>query len=385
MLNTIQEAYEIASKSLKNSYKHFGIIAGQTHFSDLWTRDCCFAGLGSLKMGDVDPVKLSLNTLLNNMSSAGQIPLRVGQKHFLLKYLYLDKLFRIKRSPRYLDDKVNSVPMDSNSLFVILFSAFVKKSGDIQFLESFYDKLKKSLDWNLDLAEKNYLIREQGYAGWADSLNKNGYVLYTNVLHCYAIQSFIQCLKILGKDSELEKYTSIYNQLKETINRKFWTGHFYRDMLNEDGEAIFSTDGNALAILFNIAPIERAKLVMDYVRQTFQKDFCVALNFPDHDSAMVYRPFKWIKLADYHNGLRWLWIGCVEAAAKLKAGLESEAKDALGRLAKKIVEYKGVYEVYEPNGKPVSRLFYKSEKTFSWSSGLFIWACHECGLDPVKN
>lgn len=314
------------------------------------------------------------------MDTMGQVPLRVGQKHFLIKYLYLDKLLGIKKSARYLDDKVNSIPMDSNSLFIILFCEYIKKSEDIAFLKENFEKLKKAIDWNLNYTNKDYLIEERGYAGWADSLNKNGCVLYTNVLHCYAIQSFLECLKILKIDQDLEKYSVLYNQTKYKINSLFWTGDFYKDMISETGDSIFSTDGNALAILFNIAPADRAKKVMAYIAQVFNQDFCVALNYPDHQKEMVYKPFRWIQLADYHNGLRWLWIGCVEAAAKLKSGLEQDAKEALGRLARKIVEYKGVYEVYEPTGKPVSRLFYRSEKTFSWSSGLFVWACHECGL-----
>ena len=31
----------------------------------------------------------------------------------------------------------------------------------------------------------------------------------------------------------------------------------------------------------------------------------------------MYTPFKWIDLGDYHNGLRWLWVGCIEAVSKV--------------------------------------------------------------------
>ena len=88
ILSEIIKAYQIAKESLNKRYMPLGIYAGETHFSDLWTRDCCFAGLGSLKCGDVEPVKSSLETLMAHMNESGLVPLRVGQKHFLLKYLF---------------------------------------------------------------------------------------------------------------------------------------------------------------------------------------------------------------------------------------------------------------------------------------------------------
>ena len=84
-------------------------------------------------------------------------------------------------------------------------------------------------------------------------------------------------------------------------------------------------------------------------------------------------------MGDYHNGLHWLWIGCIDAVAKFKANNHKQAKHLLFTIAKKIVEFEGVFEVYF-EGKPVKRLFYSSEQHFAWSSGLFVWACHECRL-----
>ena len=40
----LQSAFEISQRVLKNAYNDQGINAGETHFSDVWIRDCCFAG-----------------------------------------------------------------------------------------------------------------------------------------------------------------------------------------------------------------------------------------------------------------------------------------------------------------------------------------------------
>ena len=39
-----------------------------------------------------------------------------------------------------------------------------------------------------------------------------------------------------------------------------------------------------------------------------------------------------------------------------------------------INEHNTVYKVYSIKGEPINKLFYKSEKRFAWSAGLFIWA-----------
>ncbi|NBV42415.1 hypothetical protein EBR96_06580, partial [bacterium] len=100
---------------------------------------------------------------------------------------------------------------------------------------------------------------------------------------------------------------------------------------------------------------------------------------PKYRAKHIYWPFFLINMSDYHNGLDWLWVGCVDAIAKWRCGLEPEGVDHITKIAHKIIEHNGVFEVYE-NGKPVRRLFYRSEEWFAWSSGLYVWACHELGI-----
>ena len=109
--------------------------------------------------------------------------------------------------------------------------------------------------------------------------------------------------------------------------------------------------------------------------------FCVSTNHQKHAMRDIYPPFVGIRLQDYHNGLKWLWVGCLDAVAKSRNGQQDRAVEALTRIAAKIVEYDGVFEVYEKDGPPLQRFFYRSEKLFAWSSGLFVWACHQVGVD----
>jgi len=373
----IDAAYKIALKTLRNRYSGHGIVAGSTHFADIWGRDSCFAALGSLSVGDVDVVKANLTTLLKFMSPKGQIPLRVGQKSLWLRYMGISG----KVQARYKEDKGVSHPTDKNSLFLIVLHRYVELSKDTDFVIKNFTDLKKVVHWNIMMdKDKDFLIEEGPYAGWTDSIKKRGKVLYTNVLHYRAMVGFAEVGKLVGKMQVHQKYIDLSHKIKDRINEAFWNGEYYIDWIREKPHNYFSTDGNALATLFGIADKEKAKKIqMKMVEFGINEDFCTATSFPKYPHKHVSKLFYIIKLHDYHNGLKWLWLGCLDAVSKFTVGMKKESKELILNIAHKIVEHKGVYEVYH-EGNPVNRLFYKSEKGFAWSSGLFVWACRELGL-----
>ena len=136
-------------------------------FSDVWIRDCCFAGWGALSLNDTSVVQGFLRHVLANVKDSGQCPLRIGQKYFLLKYLHLTG----PKGPTYIEDKYVSIPVDSNALIIILFEKYIIESNDQSFLEKHRKNLIKVIDWYLSVSSEN-LIMEGPYAGWADSLKK---------------------------------------------------------------------------------------------------------------------------------------------------------------------------------------------------------------------
>lgn len=374
----IHTAYTIALINLRNSYRKEGIYAGRRHFSDMWTRDSLFACLGALSVQDFHIVKKNLLTLLHYMKEDGQIPLRIGEKYFLLKYIGI----KLPNKVRYMEDKEISIPCDGNSLFIIAFEEYLSKTNDTPFAKYQFENLKKIMDWNLSQdKDQDLLMEETGYAGWADSLNKKGKVLYTNALHYKALESFSHICGILKHDDLEKHYRDLADQVRETINQYFWEKHYYVDQINRKKRYIFSTDGNLLAILFGIADSKQAGLILETI-QDFQLNtsFCIQTNYPKYTPYEIYPPFLVIHMEDYHNGLIWLWLGCLHAVVIFRLGMKKEAKEILLKLAQKIIDFKGVYEVYD-KGKPVRRFFYKSEQGFAWTSGLFVWACKQMGLD----
>ena len=126
----ISRAYKIAVRCLRKNYSKRGILAGTNHFDDLWARDALFASLGALELGDFEVVKKVLLNLLKYQRADGLLPFRVGVKSSLLKLMG----FRSNKIvPAYYDELGHSEVKDSNSLAVILFGEYVKKSGDLKF------------------------------------------------------------------------------------------------------------------------------------------------------------------------------------------------------------------------------------------------------------
>lgn len=372
---TIQNAYDIAHLTLNSRYCVDGILAGAHHFSDIWTRDACFASLGALKIGDHEVVKANINTFLKFRSKANQVPLRVGQKYFLLKFLF--KLSG-KQQARYIDDKGFSTVVDSNSLATIIFHEYVNATNDIDFANNQFDAIESIVRWNFTRDKNNDLLIEEGaYANWADSLKKKGTVLYTNVLHWKAVDCFAQiCLKV-NRQEEYSTYKNLADQIKEKLNHLFWDDTHYIDWIGKKRHTYYSSDGNLLAIVLGLATPAQGHLILDSL-QLFGLDHGVFIktNYPPYPLKHIYPAFLPVNMSDYHNGLNWLWLGCLDAVAKQQLNLHTQAQETIFQMAAKIVEYNGVYEVYK-NGKPVNRFFYKSETSFAWSAGLFVWACNE--------
>ncbi|MGE4170455.1 MAG: hypothetical protein AB7F28_07030 [Candidatus Margulisiibacteriota bacterium] len=374
--STLRKALVIATKTLKDRYSPLGIQAGKRHFSDLWTRDACYAGLGSLCLGDYKAVRQSLCTILDNQDPSGHLPVRVGQVHFLLKFLFG---YSGTPEPRYREDKGVSLVVDGNALTLILAQLYVEVAQDPAFLDRYFKPLQKAITWlEHQHEDRNAFVQEGPYAGWADSTRKQGAVLYTNVLFWKAQSCFETLAKRNGNTHAAELAHKKQEHLKTELNKAFWENRYFIDWISQDGEkhCYFATDGNLLAIVLGLATPEQAKLILDTIAEhQMENEGCIQTNFPTYRKNLVFFPFRLIGLHDYHNGMRWLWLGCLNAVAEFQMGLKDQAHNSLLQIADLILRNNGVYEVYD-QGKPVNRLFYKSEEGFAWSSGLFIWAYH---------
>jgi glycogen debranching enzyme len=170
----IKEAYDIAAANLRQCYSQHGISAGPHHFSDVWVRDCTFACWGALELGDVQVVKDAIKAYLDFRSKDNQVPLRIGDRIFLLKFFRILNLFPNRKPVGvFIEDKYVSKPTDDNSLLILLIQSYYEYTGDDSFIHEYYDELVKVMDWNDRQCNDAGLMSEGEFASWADSIRIN--------------------------------------------------------------------------------------------------------------------------------------------------------------------------------------------------------------------
>ncbi len=374
-MDSLEIAYNLALDNLRSLYGKEGIFAGARHFKDYWSWDSYYASFGCLAAGDHDIVKSNLSLHMSHMNKHGQLPLRIGAttNGIVLAYFGITPK---KRVPIYTIDKSKFPPVTQNSLFIVAFLEYIMKTNDLEYLKNNIQKVEKILLWNfINDKDNDLLVEENEYCNWADSIKKKGKVLYTNVCHCHALNCMSDLFKIAGDKKKQAYYLEKHNEVKGKINELFWSGEHYIDWIDEGRHYnYFSTDGNILAILWDVADKEKAIRIEEASHIFDINDVPSACVHPFYPMKLVSPELRLIGLGDYHNGVSWLWLGCINALAKDKIGMKKEAVEILNKMSDIIIKENGVYEIYENNRSPVNRLIYKAEYPFAWSSGLFVYA-----------
>lgn len=114
---------------------------------------------------------------------------------------------------------------------------------------------------------------------------------------------------------------------------------------------------------------------MNFTRSFCTAEFTLEENYPRYPFWRIPVWNHLLGLADYHNrGCLWLQPGILYALCLKKTGKKQMAQTMLASISRKIVEHHGVFEIYEKDGHPVKRFFYRAEFPFAWSAGLYLYA-----------
>lgn len=403
----VWKAREISLEVLKKAYhKGQGIYAGSRNFKDFWIRDFCFAAFGYISEEKVnsfflDAVWDCLKLIFHFQKKDGQLPFLIGHPFHLLRIFPLlfypfhlfCKLFGLtKAKPKYkrswlLTFGFRSIPMDQNSLVVIIFEEYIQALIDLgknriakEFAQKYYKNLKKAIDWNSKHLNHFGLIKEKGAATWTDTIIKNGIVFYTNALHYEALKRFTRIANFLGRDDE-DFYKNKAQEVKQKLNQKFWLKdkNYFADWIESNGKIHdhFSSD-NLLAIAFDIIDKKRGEKIENFF--TSHNWLKNTIPWPVICSSRTRVPLRFgakiLGISDYQTKGSWLHLGAWDVIAKLKLGKVREAKEVLERIAQVIIKEDGVFEVYAKT-KPLRSWAYKSESDFTWNAGMYVKALNE--------
>jgi len=384
-MDQIKVAINIAKTGLRSCYTDRGIHTGSRRV--YWSWDSFFASFGALEIGDHEIVKKNLELYFKYQNSSGNIPKRIAHPLYAFKYIKLPVSEKpIKQKPNYASPYYLGPSISQCPVFIISFYQYLKKSRDKEFLIENYSKLKKMLVFLDKYRYKSGLLRETVGGGWAESVLKRGAITYTNICYLKSMLCMLEMAKKLDKKGDIRFFQSEAIKVKTAIDQKLWEkskGGFYSDWYGFSRHHHFNADGNLLALWWNIASNEQIKKIDLKINELLsESDPPVQQTSDRYFFWRIFLANQISGLKNYHTRFSWLWLGCLAALAKKQIGQEEQGRKILRRIAKKIVEFGSVYEIYF-NGRPVDLFFYKSEKPWAWAAGLFIFACQELGF-PVR-
>lgn len=354
--SSYSHAAVIAKKALRACVTRDGVVAGTHHFVDLWARDSLFATLGANASGMSDMSKKTIETFLRFQRDDGLIPFLIRRSALSLgKYFGRHTYYDTPRA-QFRSSQSGGVVPDGGVMTIIAAYAL----DDKQFLQKHEQQLRHAIGWYKKKFGED-LITEWFQCEWADGVLKRGETLYTNILYW----------KALGDMGLTQKQAAIGKLIRESL----WNGAYFADWKGVFRHDYFASMGNLLAIIFGLTTRKESASIVSYIKEHCVSEFTVETNDPKYPYWRIPIQNYLVGLSDYHNrGCLWLQPGILYATALAKTGSKDEARARLLTIAEKIVEYNGVYEVYEKNGTPVDRFFYRSEEPYAWSAGLYLWA-----------
>ena len=368
-------------RPLDNGHEKTVLCAGIRNFREPWARDFGFAAFGLMELEEYQAARETLEVFLLNQRPSGQFPVKVHSTSVLDRYLHslFSKEQPIHRpiKPKHITAH-KTISLDGNALLVISALHYAERSGDDNFIKDHWSALKQAVQWLDGYASHiDGLLVQESYADWADSVARSGKVLYPNVLYWKATYDMARAATKYGFAFDELHFTAKADHLEHTIRDHFWRDDLGYFITSQELSQL-SSDGNLLAVAWNLATPQQANSVLDRMRD-FGMDSPVPTKVaqPAYPDKLIAIENRLAGIGNYHTSGAWLWLGAWHVIALLQAGRHTEAETLLTRISNAVVRDGAVHEVYAPDGHHLSTLFYTSEAPLTWSAGMVVYAYHQ--------
>jgi hypothetical protein len=209
-----------------------------------------------------------------------------------------------------------------------------KVTGDKEWLKFIYPVIRDSFedDFKVVYNAESGLVRgetsfidwrEQSYPKWMQTADiYNSEAMNTSVVHAEGLRILSKIADELGKKKEAKRYAEAAKSLTDAINRVFWMddkGYYAMYTYGRENMILnprAETLGESLAILFNVASPERAKIISQSNPTT---QYGVAIFYPQISD-----------MPSYHNNALWPFVASYWTLACAKAGNEQATLQGFG-------------------------------------------------------
>ena len=208
-----------------------------------------------------------------------------------------------------------------------------KVTGDRSWLEYIYPIIRDSFEDDfltvyapdgLVKGETSFIDwREQSHPKWMQTADiYQTEALNTSLVHAIGLNILSDIAKELGHKDEAKKYAKASEAVAKAINEHLWMkdkGYYGMYLYGRDNLIMnprAETLGESLAILYDIAPADRARSITENNPTT------------PYGAAIFYPQIK--DMPAYHNNSLWPWVGAMWGLANAKAHNEDGTLQAIG-------------------------------------------------------
>jgi hypothetical protein len=357
----LEKAYVNAVDILMKCATHHGFYAsaGKKGYNAVWSRDSMISSIGASLVEDKEikekfreTFRASLITLGNNQSKLGQIPNCVD-----------------KWSNR--ESHVDYKSIDSTLWFLIGHHMYRKRYDDNHLFIHYRKEIQKALNWlkYQDISETG-LLAQHPTTDWQDAFpHKYGHTINTQALYHKTLIFYWQ----------YEKAGRLRHLVNNNKEDGLWGKEFYyawrwknHGQYKEIGEW-FDTLGNCLAIVFDLASIEKAEKIINYIEKNkINQPYPIKAIYPpikkgDKEWHDYYLDCDAGDTNSYLNGGIWTYIGCFYVLALIKLKKFKEAEVELKKIAEANVKYNFPEWIHSKTKKSFGK-----EQT--WNAGMYVLA-----------
>ena len=297
--------YNLALEEMINAVEPDTTLRTGKEWAGVWTRDVSYSILLSMAYMQPEAARISL---MKKVSPTGRIVQDTGSG--------------------------GAWPVSSDRMIWALAAyELYKVTGDRQWLEYIYpiiaasmadDRVVTHTPGGLVKGETSFIDwREQSYPRWMQTADiYESEALGTSVIHARALEILSEIASELGDKDASEQYAAEARKIADAINRELWLddkGYYAMYTYGRDNKILnprAETLGESLAILYDIAPSDKAAVITENNPTT---PFGTAVFFPQISD-----------IPPYHNNSLWPWVASYWALANAKVGNEEGVLEAIG-------------------------------------------------------
>lgn len=308
--NPLMEAlYNMALDEMVNAVEPDTTLRTGKEWAGVWTRDVSYSII--LSMAALQP-EASMISLMKKVNPEGQIIQDTGSggawpisTDRMIWTLAAWEIYKVTGDRKWLE-----------KVFPIVMNSIAKDEATVVSDRGLIKGETSFIDW-----------REQSYPRWMQTADiSQSEAMGTNVLYAAALNAASEMASVLGKKRDAISLKARATALAESIDKTFWMpdkGYYGMYTYGRDSKILnprAETLGEALAVIYDIAPASKVKSISENVPHT---KFGPAIFYP-----------QIADIPNYHNNALWPFVASYWALAQAKAGNEQGTLEAIGSVVR---------------------------------------------------